>query len=143
MVVWISFSESLGVEFNAQGLQGHMSSTTYFSNLLEDKNRRFKTNLTLGLILRFNLILGGYYIRNTSLIEPRIKEDLTTTRGIITSQPGCSQGNTRKIPSRWSSRELEDAFRSTWKPAVLDYEELGGLSDPDPRDCAHSVHIIG
>jgi hypothetical protein len=25
------------------------------------------------------------------------------------------------------------------KPAVLSYEELGGLSDPGPRGCAHNV----
>jgi hypothetical protein len=25
------------------------------------------------------------------------------------------------------------------KPAVLSYEELGGLSDPGPRGCVHSV----
>jgi hypothetical protein len=24
------------------------------------------------------------------------------------------------------------------KPAVLSYEELGGLSDPGPRDCVHT-----
>jgi hypothetical protein len=41
------------------------------------------------------------------------------------------------------SEEPENAFRSTRKPAVLDYEELGGLSDPGPRDCAHGVHILG
>jgi hypothetical protein len=35
--------------------------------------------------------------------------------------------STRKIPSRRSSGELEDAFRSTRKLAVLDYEELGRL----------------
>jgi hypothetical protein len=46
-------------------------------------------------------------------------------------------------PSRWSSGELEDAFRSTRVPAVLDYEELRGLSDPGPRGYAHSIHIIG
>jgi hypothetical protein len=39
--------------------------------------------------------------------------------------------------------ELEDAFRSTRKPAVLDYEELGGLLDPGPHDCAHGVYILG
>jgi hypothetical protein len=39
--------------------------------------------------------------------------------------------------------ELEDAFRSTQKPAVLDYEELGGLLDRGPRDCTHGVHILG
>jgi hypothetical protein len=25
------------------------------------------------------------------------------------------------------------------KPAILSYEELGGLSDPGPRDCVHNV----
>jgi hypothetical protein len=25
------------------------------------------------------------------------------------------------------------------KPAVLSYEELGGLSDPGPRDCVHNI----
>jgi hypothetical protein len=25
------------------------------------------------------------------------------------------------------------------KPAVLSYEELGGLSDPGPRNCVHNV----
>jgi hypothetical protein len=39
--------------------------------------------------------------------------------------------------------ELEDAFRSTQKPAVLDYEELEGLSYPSPWDCAHGVHLTG
>jgi hypothetical protein len=28
--------------------------------------------------------------------------------------------------------ELKDAFRSTRKPAVLDYKELGSLSDLEP-----------
>jgi hypothetical protein len=49
----------------------------------------------------------------------------------------------QKTPSRRSSRELEDAFRSTRKPTILDYEELKGLSDSGPRDCAHGVYILG
>jgi hypothetical protein len=106
-----------------------VSSAIYFSNLLEDKNKRFKTNLTLSLILRVNLPLRGYSIWSASLIAPHIKEDFTTTRGMSTSQPRYSDGSTQKTHSRWSSGELEDAFRSTQKPAVLDYEELGGLSD--------------
>jgi hypothetical protein len=48
---------------------------------LEDKERRFKTNLTLSLILRFNLRLGGYSIWSASLYAPHIKEDLKTTWG--------------------------------------------------------------
>jgi hypothetical protein len=39
--------------------------------------------------------------------------------------------------------ELEDAFRSTRKAAVLDYEELRGLLDLGPRDCAHGLHLTG
>jgi hypothetical protein len=39
--------------------------------------------------------------------------------------------------------ELEDAFRSTRKPAVLDHQELGSLLDLEPWDYAHGVHILG
>jgi hypothetical protein len=120
-----------------------MSSATYFSNLLEDKDRRLNTTLTLSLILRVNLRLGGYSIGSVSSIAPHIKENLTTTRGMTTSQPRCSQASTQKTPSRWSPGELEDAFRSTRKPVVRDYKELEGLSDPGPRDCAHGLYLTG
>jgi hypothetical protein len=108
-----------------------------FQIFLEDKGRRLKTKLTLSLILQVNLRVGGYSLWSASSIAPHIKEDFTTTRGISTSQPRCSQGSTRKTPSTWSLRELKNTFRSTRKPAVLDYEELEGLSDPGPWDCVH------
>jgi hypothetical protein len=50
---------------------------------------------------------------------------------------------TGSMQLRKYSGELDDAFRSTRKSAVLNYEELGGLSDPESRDCAHGVHILG
>jgi hypothetical protein len=53
---------------------GHVSSVTYFLNLLEDKDRRLKIKLTLSLILRVNLRLGGYSIWSVSLIAPHIKK---------------------------------------------------------------------
>jgi hypothetical protein len=68
-----------------------VSSVTYFSNLLEDKDRRLKIKLTLSLILRVNLTLGGYSIWSASLIAPHIKEDWTTTRGMSTSQPRAAK----------------------------------------------------
>jgi hypothetical protein len=71
------------------------------------------------------------------------KEDWTTTRGMSTSQPRCTQESTRRAPSRWSLGELEDAFRSTRMPAILGYEELGGLSDPGTRDCTCSTLLLG
>jgi hypothetical protein len=123
---FISFiPNQLGFGFKTRGLQGHVSSVIYFSNLLKDKGRRLKINLTLNLILRVNLRFRGYSIWSASSITPHIKEDLITTRGMSTIQPRCSQKSTRKTPSQWNSGELKDAFRSTRKPAVLDYEELG------------------
>jgi hypothetical protein len=138
-----SFFPNLGDLDSRLGDCGTRVISDLFSNLLEDKDRRFKTNLTLSQILRFNLRLEGYSIWSASLIAPHIKEDLTTTRGMSTSQARCSQGNTRKALSRWSLGELEDTFRSTRKFALLDYKELSGLSNPGPRDCAHGVHILG
>jgi hypothetical protein len=60
-----------------------------------------------------------------------------------TLQPRCSQRSTRKTPSRWSSGELEDIFRSTRTPAILDYEVLGGLLDLDTWDYARGVLFLG
>jgi hypothetical protein len=119
-----SFFPNLRIWIKGLGTARHVSSMVYFSNFLEDKERRFKTNLTINLILRFNLRLGGYSIWSASLIAPRIKEDLQTAQGMSTSQSHCSQEITRKTPSRRSSGELKDAFISTRKPAVLNYEEL-------------------
>jgi hypothetical protein len=91
---------TLEIWIQGSGAAGHMSSVTYFSHLLEDKDRRLKIKLTLSLILRVNLRLGGYSIWSASLIAHHIKEDLTTTQGISTSQPRRSQGSTRRTPSR-------------------------------------------
>jgi hypothetical protein len=133
--------QTLGIWIQGSGAAGHVSSAAYFSKLWEDKDRKIKIKLTLSLILRVNLRLGGYSIWSASLITPHIKEDSTTTQGMSTSQPRCSQGS--RTPSRWSSGELEDAFRNTRTPAILDYEELRSLSDPGLQDCAHSVHFLG
>jgi hypothetical protein len=50
-------------------------------------------------------------------------------------------------PSKYSKKnfktELQKKPKTTSsvleKPAVLIYEELGGLSDPGPWDCVHNV----
>jgi hypothetical protein len=106
------FFQNFGFGFKAGGYGTSIIDDLFFK-FLEDKSRRFKTNLTLSLILRFNLRLGGYSIWSVSFIAPHIKEDLKTTRGMSTSQPRSNQGSTQKTPSRGSSEELEDAFRST------------------------------
>jgi len=61
-----SFIPNLGIWIQGSGAAGHVSSTSYFSNFWKIKTRRFKTNLTLSLILRFNLRLGGYSIWSAS-----------------------------------------------------------------------------
>jgi hypothetical protein len=122
------------------GAAGHVLLATYFWNLLEDKDRRLKTKSTLSLILQVNLKLGDYPIWSASSIAPQIKEHLTN---YLRHEHLTASMQPRKIPSRWSSGELEDAFRSTRKPAVLDYKEPGGLLDPGLRDCAHGLHLIG
>jgi hypothetical protein len=66
--------QNLGIWTQGSGAAGHVLSATYFSNLLEDKDRRLKIKLTLSLILRVNLRLGGYSIWSASLIAPHIKK---------------------------------------------------------------------
>jgi hypothetical protein len=107
-----------------------MSSVTYFSNLLEDKDRRFKIKLTLSLILRVNLRLGGYSICSASLIAPHIKK----TGAAKEVLGGHFQDEVRE--------NSKDAFRSTRKPTVLGYEELGGLSDPGTWDCPRGTLLL-
>jgi hypothetical protein len=36
-------------------------------------------------------------------------------------------------------KKPETTLKVLEKPAVLNYEELGGLSDPGLRDCVHSI----
>jgi hypothetical protein len=50
-------------------------------------------------------------------------------------------------PSKYSKKDFKTELQKKPKttsevldePAVLSYEELGGLSDPGPRDCVHNV----
>jgi hypothetical protein len=56
------FFKTFGIWIQGSGAMGHVSSMDYFINSLEDKERRFETNLTLSLILRFILRLEGYSI---------------------------------------------------------------------------------
>jgi hypothetical protein len=50
-------------------------------------------------------------------------------------------------PSKYSKKDLKTklpkksktASKVLDKPALLSYEELGGLSDPGPRDWVHDV----
>ena len=55
-----------GIWIQGSGAAGYVSSTAYFSNSWRIRTRRLMTELTLSLILRFNLRLGGYSIWSVS-----------------------------------------------------------------------------
>ena len=61
-----SFIPNLGIWIQGSGDAGYVPSMAYFSNSWKIKTRRLKTDLTLSLILRFNLRLGGYTIWSAS-----------------------------------------------------------------------------
>jgi hypothetical protein len=77
--------QNLWIWIQGSGAAGHVSSATYFSNLLEDKDKRLKIELTLNMTLRFNLRLGGYSIWSANLISPHIKEDNYSGREHLTA----------------------------------------------------------
>jgi hypothetical protein len=62
---WILNSKSWNLD-SRLGAVGYVSLTAYFSNFWKIKTRRLKTDLTLSLILRFNLRFGGYTIWSAS-----------------------------------------------------------------------------
>jgi hypothetical protein len=86
-----------------------VSSITYFSNLLEDKDRRLKIELTLSMILRVNLRLGGYSIWSASLIAPHIKEDNYSGHEHLTAsmQPRKYSEDIFKIKFRRTRRHFQ------------------------------------
>ena len=61
-----SLIPNLGIWIQGSGAAGYVSSIAYFSNFLKIQARRLKTEVTLSLILRFNLRLGGYSIWSAS-----------------------------------------------------------------------------
>jgi hypothetical protein len=109
------FFQTLGFGFKTRGCWTRVINGLFFK-FLEDKSKRFKTNLTLSMILRFNLRLGGYSIWSASFIAPHIKEDFKTIRGMSTSQPRSSQGSL--------GRHLQDGVQENSKTPS---EVLGSL----------------
>ena len=62
---WILYSKSWNLDSRLEGC-GTRVIDAYFSKFWKIKTRRLKTNLTLSLILWFNLRLGGYSIWSAS-----------------------------------------------------------------------------
>jgi hypothetical protein len=93
--------------------------------------------VTLSLILRFNLRLGGYSIWTVIFHRTPYQKSNSRHEHLIASmQP-------RKYSKKNFKTELQKKPKTTSKvleePAILSYEELGGLSEPRLRDCVHNV----
>jgi hypothetical protein len=118
-----------------------VASTTYFLIYWKSKQGRFKINVTLSLILRFNLRLGGYSIWSAIFHHTPYQRSNSEHEHLIASmQP-------RKYSKKNFKMELQKKPKTTSEvleePVVLSYEELGGLSDPGLRDCVHNVVHTG
>ena len=113
----------------------HVVSTTYFfEKYSKDKKRRLKTNLTLSLILRFNLRLGGYSIWSAIIHRTPYKRRNSGHEHLIASMQ----------PKEYSkTKEVEDYFRSTRRACIAQLRRARGLSDPGPRGCAYQGVLIG
>jgi hypothetical protein len=131
---WILLT-NFGFGFKSQGLQDTCHQRVVFQNLF-GRQRRFKTNLTLSLILRFNLRLGGYSICSAIFIASHT-EDYFWRFKLLRAWAPHSLKAVRKVLGkthcRQSLEELEDDYRSTWESALLGYEEFGGLLGIDPQ----------
>ena len=124
---------------------GICASEIYFSNCLEN-NEWMKTEVTLSLILRFNLRLKGYSIWSASTSRTIYDQDLGAwaansleppqVLGELLDVPKGRLGNNQKdVLTTWSTRRSPAKYST---PARLGYEELGGLSDPGQRDCSQA-----
>ena len=125
-------------------------SEIYFSIFLENKEGK-KTEVTLSLILWFNLRLGGYSIWSASTSRSIYDQDFGVwalhSLGATTST--CRTAwriirNTQKQPEGCSDYLKYSKTPSKYStPTGLGYEELGGLSDPGQRDCSKAWNIPG
>jgi hypothetical protein len=95
----------------------------------------------LSLILQFNLRLGGYSIWSAIFHRTSYQRSNSGHEHLIASMPP------RKYSKKNFKTELQKKPKTTSKvleePAVLSYEELGGLSDLGLRDCVHNVVHTG
>jgi hypothetical protein len=94
----------------------------------KSKQGRFKTNVTLSLILQVNLRLEGYSIWSAIFHRTPYQRINLEHEHLIASM------QRRKYSKKNFKTELQKKPKTTSKvleeAAVLSYEELGGLSDP-------------
>ena len=119
-----------------------------FSFFIFQKNwkikKKKKTEVTLILILRFNLRLRGYSIWSASTsrtiyIKISGLEHLTASKqpevleGLLDVSKGRTRSNQKDVLTTWSTRRRPAKYST---PIGFSYEELEGLTDPGQRDCS-------
>ena len=120
-------------------------SEIYFSNFWKIKKKK-KTEVTLSLILRFNLWLGGgatpygarvlrapYMIKISGLEYLTALKQTEVLEGLFDVSEGKTRSNRKDVLTTRSTQRRPAKYST---PAGLGYEELGGLSDSGQRDCS-------
>jgi hypothetical protein len=114
-----SFCQTFGFGFKSRGLRDTCHHRPIFQIYLEYKDRRFMTYLTLSLILRLNLRLGGYSIWSAIFIAPHIKDcfwRLNRYSGhehlIASMQPGKYSKDTFKMEFQKNSKTPSEVLGS-------------------------------
>jgi hypothetical protein len=86
MTFWILFFKPKDLDSRRGGCRIRVINGLFFKFSWKIKTGRFKTNLTLSLILRFNLRLGGYSIWSASVIASHIKKDYSEHEHLTASR---------------------------------------------------------
>ena len=122
--------------------RGIYVSDIYFSNFWKIKKKK-KTEVTLSLILRFNLRLGGYSIWSASTSCTIYDQNFGAWAPHSLEANGSTWRTSRRIwrkaqkqPEGCSDHlKYSKTFHKYSTLAGLGYEEQGALSDPGQRDC--------
>jgi hypothetical protein len=97
--------------------------------------------VTLSLILRFNLRLGGYSIWSTIFHRTPYQRSNSEHEHLIASiQPRNYSKKNFKTELQKKPKTTSEVLEES---AVLSYEKLGGLSNSELRDCVHNVVHTG
>ena len=102
---------------------------------------------TLKLILRINLRLGGYSIWSAIFIAPHKEDQVLKILNLLGQEAPRSFEAAREVLEEFLQDQIFKRSRillqKYQKPAVIGYEELGGLSDPRPQDSLHGTDLYG
>jgi hypothetical protein len=136
---WIIFPNLEDLDSRLGGYGTCAINGLFFEFIWRIKTGRFKTNLTVNPILQDRKIRRLLHMECNFYRTPYKRRLLgvLAPRSLETAKEVLGRYLQDGVPE-----ELEDAFRNTRKPAVLDYEELEALSGPGPRDCAHGMNIL-